>query len=80
MAWKIPHRIIKTKSYLHTVQKLDVPEACYRCGRRETLNHIFLECPTAQKVWDWLFDITQLIYDSNIALTAVKCLLRRLSK
>ena len=29
-----------------------------------------------QKVWDWLSDITQLIYESNIALTAVKCLLR----
>ena len=76
LAWKILHRIVKTKSYLHTVQNLDVPEACHRCGRRETLNHIFLECPEARKVWDWLFDITQLIYDSNIALTAVKCLLR----
>ena len=76
LAWKILHRIVKTKSYLINVQNLDVPKACHRCGKSETLNHVFLECPATQKVWDWLFDLLQLIYDPSVALTAAKCLLR----
>ena len=76
LAWKILHRVVKTKSYLRRVQRLTVPKACHRCGKSETLNHVFLLCPVAKSVWEWVYDLIRLICDSNAALTAANILLR----
>ena len=54
VAWKIAHRVLPTRVYLHSWKRLRVGECCSRCKAPETVAHIFLDCAHAPSVWGWV--------------------------
>ena len=51
VAWKITHRVLKTLDYVKS-WGCKIDGNCKRCKNvPETLDHVFLECPTAIETW-----------------------------
>ena len=51
--WKIYHRVLKTASYL-TSWGLRISELCDLYSVVEDIDHVFLSCPVAVDVWEFL--------------------------
>lgn len=51
--WKIYHRVVKTASYIKS-WGLRVPENCDLCPVKEDIDHVFLICPIARDVWNFI--------------------------
>ena len=70
IAWKIAHRIVKTRAFLHGWQRLNVPNCCAVCNVPETIPHVFHECTNALPVWGWVSPIIDKIYGYHVPLTS----------
>ena len=70
LLWKIRHRVVRTASFLTSHMRFRFSPNCKRCdnrARKETQKHVFLSCPFAQAVWDWVLPIATSIYGSPLA-------------
>ena len=50
IAWLITLRGIKVRDFLHTWGYIDT-DLCAYCGHKETIDHCFLNCKRAKRVW-----------------------------
>ena len=76
LAWKILHSVVKTSAFLTKWRNLGISKACHRCRRTEDIEHVFMDCPYAQYVWDWALEIISFVNGSNIKYDIHTILLR----
>ena len=76
LAWKFLHRVVKTSAFLTKWRNLGISKACHRCRRTEDIEHVFMDCPYAQYVWDWALEIISFVNGSNIKYDIHTILLR----
>ncbi|XP_067131914.1 uncharacterized protein [Centruroides vittatus] len=67
-SWRILNNVIMSKEYLHTYQNMRSAN-CPRCGKIESIVHIFYECPIATQVTDSDFSEDELPSTSSNAPT-----------
>ena len=72
--FKVLHRIIATRSFLHKAKLSDSPN-CLNCDQvKESIEHLLLECPKVQAIWTHLLAKFNATEDMNLTLDPQNCL------
>ena len=72
--YKVLHRIIATKAFLHKAKLSDSPN-CQDCPQtQETLEHLLFECPKARTIWNDLSTKFSETEDTRMPLNLQTCL------
>ncbi|KAK3702160.1 hypothetical protein QZH41_004381 [Actinostola sp. cb2023] len=71
LMWKIRHRVVRTAFFLTSHMRFRFSPNCRRCtatahARRESQKHVFITCPFARALWDWVLPIATSLYGSPI--------------
>jgi len=57
--WRIVHRVTKVRESLVRWGYNVTSDRCAVCGKRETIEHCFLECRRIKKVWGWVVSVVR---------------------
>ena len=69
LAWRVAHNILPTNDLLYR-RRIRKSFICPLCSmQRETIAHLFIECPVVRPVWDFMQYLARAFSDSDVVFT-----------
>ena len=69
LAWRVAHNILPTNDLLYR-RRIRKSFICPLCSmQRETIAHLFIECPVVRPVWDLMQYLARAFSDSDVVFT-----------
>lgn len=66
LQYKILHRILPCRKYLHTIRVVDL-DRCQYCDNQDSTSHFLYECVVSKRLWDLIRDWLSRVQGPNIS-------------